>query len=139
MQFGGSITNMRTNTGEGQEAGRSQQGEDVRAMTVKAEDREQRTQDALQEHAQKDACGLHKVRTCVLYVCQEQMTTQRFLCCVSQVIETTARCIHGFHSLRNNRGLKVFCKSFVKTFMCKTCVCINVQGQRDVCSASMRA
>lgn len=87
MQSGGSITDKRTDTGEGQEAGRWQQGEDLRAAAVKAEDREQRMQDALQEHAQKDACSPHKVRTCVLYVCPEQMTAQRFLCCVPRSSE----------------------------------------------------
>lgn len=104
MQSGGSITDKCTSTGEGQEAGRRQQGEDLRAVAVKAGDREQRMQDALQEHAQKDACGSHRVRACVLYACQEQMTAQRFLCCVSQVIWTTAHCIHGFHSLRNKQS-----------------------------------
>lgn len=86
MQSGGSITDKCTSTGEGQETGRRQQGEDLRAVAVEAEDREQRMQDALQEHAQKDACDPHKVRTCALHACQEQMTAQRFLCCVSQVI-----------------------------------------------------
>lgn len=52
-------------TGEEQEVGRWQLGEDGTEVGVKAEDREQKIQDShLQEHAQKAACNLDKVRMC---------------------------------------------------------------------------